>query len=363
MLVKNEGAFLSRNRTLPMAEMVTAFYQLSRLLGAGVVMSDALEEVARASGTRDGRNQWARVARKVSSGNDLSESLRAVFPNIDNTIVALIRAGEASGKLEHACQAVSDHLKWQYELRQRLVTLLIYPLFSVCLLLLVTGFLFVSVVPSVKGFLVSAGGELEWHTQLLIDTSSLFSQFYLHGLISVAISVAVVSTLMYVSLSMRTWADNMILVVPVIGTLVKELSLSRYAHCCSQLYSSGVSLERSLELAEAVVGNLIINSELCTVRRKMVGGTSLTESMRKMSTLPAIVSRMIYIGENSGQVAQVLSMLAVQLSTSADASIKRIEQLIAPVIMMFVGFVLLWIVVSVMGPVYNMAISTVLEAG
>ena len=362
MLLIKGRALASGQGTLHLAEMATAFYQLSRLLGAGVVMNDALDELAMAGGARKARLQWISVAGSVSAGRDLSESLVAVFPGIDKTIIALICAGEASGNLQQACQAVSEHLQWQHELRHRIITILVYPLFSVCLLVLVTGFLFISVVPSIKGFLMSAGGPLEWHTRLLIDTSSWLSRYYLHALITGAITVLCISILMCISLHTRSLFDKCLLGIPVLGKLIADLSLSRYARCSAQLYASGVSMERSLELAEATVINRVIKADLCRVRQKMVGGTSLTEAMGKMSTMPAIVHRMICIGERSGQVAEVMNTLAEQLSTSADASIKRLEQLIAPVIMLCVGLVLLWIVVSVLGPVYNMAISTVVEA-
>ena len=362
MLLTKGRALASGQGTPHLAQMATAFYQLSRLLSAGVVMNDALDEVAMAGGARNARYQWMNVARSVSAGRDLSESLVAVFPGIDKTIIALICAGEASGKLQQACQAVSEHLQWQHELRHRIITILVYPLFSVCLLVLVTGFLFISVVPSIQGFLVSAGGPLVWHTRLLIDTSSWLARYYLHALTAGVIIAVCISILLGVSLYTRTLLDKCLLALPVLGKLIADLSLSRYARCSAQLYASGVSMERSLELAEDTVLNRVIKADLCQVRQRMVGGISLTDAMGKMSTMPAFVHRMIGIGERSGQVAEVMNTLAEQLGSSADASIKRLEQLIAPVIMLFVGLVLLWIVVSVLGPVYNMAISTVVEA-
>ena len=362
MLLTKGRALAPGQGTPHLAQMATAFYQLSRLLGAGVVMNDALDEVAMAGGARKARCQWMSVARGVSAGRDLSESLVTVFPGIDKTIIALICAGEASGKLQQACQAVSEHLQWQHELRHRIITILVYPLFSVCLLVLVTGFLFISVVPSIQGFLISAGGPLEWHTRLLIDTSSWLAQYYLHALTAGVIIAVCISILLGVSLYTRTLFDKCLLALPVLGKLIADLSLSRYARCSAQLYASGVSMERSLELAEDTVLNRVIKADLCQVRQRMVGGISLTDAMGKMSTMPAFVHRMIGIGERSGQVAEVMNTLAEQLGSSADASIKRLEQLIAPVIMLFVGLVLLWIVVSVLGPVYNMAISTVVEA-
>ena len=343
--------------------MASTFYQLSRLLGAGVGMNDALDELGSSDGPREGRSLWNHVARNGRSGRDLSDALILVLPKENKTIVALIAAGEASGRLQQACQAVSEHLQWQHDLRQRIITILVYPLFSVYLLLLVTGFLFVSVIPGIKDFLMSAGGNIDWHTRLLIDASSWISHYYPYALVMVAFVVLCVCILKHSSTQLDKTIDRCILRIPLLGRLITDLTLSRYSRCSAQLYASGVSLERSMELAEATANNQIIRQELCKLRCKLVAGSSLTESMKGVPMVPAMVSRMIYVGESSGQMADVLYTLSEQLAAASDASIKRLEQLIAPVIMIFVGIVLLWIVISVLGPVYNMAIATVMEAG
>jgi len=363
MLLNKECLYVFRRKNIAPSELADAFYQLARLLDAGICLDESLVEVSSVSANRRVRHLWRRLARDVAAGKSLSDALPQVIPSIDTTVLAFVKAGETSGRIQQACQSANQHLRWQIALRQRLVTILIYPLFSVSLLIIVTGYLFVSVVPAIEGFLSSSSVDLAWHTHLLVRLSSWVSWFYANALTGSVLVIATSVTAVYRSRYLRAVIDKWMLYIPAVGTLVSELSLSRYTNCCAQLYSSGVALDQSMALAEATVNNAVIRSELTHVRASLVGGMSLGESMRKVSMLPAITSRMIQIGESAGQLAPVLTTLSELNRQSAEVAIKRLEQLIAPVLLLCVGLVLLWIVVSVLAPVYNLAIDTVMEAG
>lgn len=339
-----------------------AFLQLSRLLAAGVSLTDALDDIRDAEGGRVSRRLWHDIGLAVRSGQYLSEALLESGFSAEKTVLALLRAGESSGDLEKACRAVNEYLQWHQNLRQRLITLLIYPLFSLAVLTGVTGFLFVSVVPSIQGFLTSAGGDLQWHTVALLAVSSWMSQHYGVAIVLGTVSISIVTGLALLNQHVRILFDALFLKIPVVGDVIIELSLSRYSQCCAQLYSSGVALESSLELAEETVSNGVVRTTLASARRSMMSGVSLADSLRVTKVLPSMFVRLIAVGERSGQLTAVLHQLGEQQSVNAEASIRRLEQLIGPALLLVVGSVLLWIVISVLGPVYNMAIVTVVGA-
>ena len=361
MLLTTNSLRISRRRDIAAPDLADAFYQLARLLDAGISLDESLVEISAVSGSRCARPTWRLLARDVSAGKSLSEAMLQSMPSMDSSALAIIKAGEASGDIQQACQAVSDHLRWQLELRQRLITVLIYPLFSVCLLLLVTAYLLVSVIPSIEGFLSSSRVELAWHTGLLIRISSWVNWFYTNALPASALASSLLVLAVVKSRFLRAMCDKCILYIPAVGALIRGLSLSRYTHCCAQLYTSGITLDQSMALAEATVHNKSISSELARVRQLLVNGMSLGESMQQVSVIPAVASRMMHIGESSGQLAQVLYTVSEHTRQTADVSIKRLEQMIAPLLLLFVGLILLWIVVSVLGPVYNLAIDTVMD--
>jgi len=117
-----------------------------------------------------------------------------------------------------------------------------------------------------------------------------------------------------------------------------------------------------MELAEGVVSNRVLRAELLNVRISVVAGTTLEQSMRDVPILPSLFTRLVAVGERTGQLATVLTQIGEHQSAAADASIRRLEQLLGPLVLSCVGVMLLWIVVSVLAPVYNMAIATVVRA-
>lgn len=339
-----------------------AFHELSCLLSAGVSLSDALDDLAEVAAPRGNQRIWKGIARSVRSGQTLSEAYIEITHRPDRAVTALVKAGETNGQLDKGCQAVHEHMQWHLDLRQRLATLLLYPLFTLLVLIGVSGFLLVSVVPSVKGFLMGSSAELEWHTLALMSVSEWLSQHYANALgASLGLCTCFVIMLL-VSESMRWLGDWCFVRLPLIGRLVLQLSLGRYCAMAARLYSSGVPIEAAVALAEASVSSGFIRSELAVARQRMLSGMSLAESLGVIAVLPGMFIRLIAVGENAGQLADALTRIGEQQNKAAEASIKRMEQLIGPVMLMFVGSILLWIVVSVLGPVYELAIKTVASA-
>lgn len=353
------GSVFSLQATPRTREMAEAFHELSCLLVAGVSLSDALDDLTALAASRGNQRVWKGIAQRVKSGQTLSDAFGDMMCQADRAVVALVRAGEANGQLGQGCQAAHEHLQWHQDLRQRFITLLVYPLFTLVSLLGVSAFLFVSVVPSVKGFLMGSSAKLEWHTLALMSVSDWISQHYARALLLTLLIVAAFLVLLLASERMRWAGDWCVVHFPLIGRLQIELSLSRYCLVAARLYASGVSVESALALAEGSVGSRFVRSELSSARERMLGGMSLADALRDVPILPGMFVRLIAVGEHAGQLADALIRLGEWQKNTAEASIKRIEQLIGPVMLMFLGSILLWIVVSVLGPVYELAIQTV----
>lgn len=343
-------------------EAASGFYQLSRMLSAGVPLDEALDDLSQEGASRSCRHRWKNVSRSVGAGTSLSSSISGKGYTTDNTIIALLVAGELSGELDAACDSVYQYLQWHMSLQRRVVTLLIYPLFSVLILMLVMGFLFVSVVPSLEGYLLSAGGQLPWHTRMLIDVSNGMKNHYLLISCLGVAGTGIVFSLRLTCSGIRRVIDGCVQRLPLLGLIITRLELSRYVRCVAHLHSNGVVLEKALYSAEAIIGNSYILAELASVRESLISGKTLAESMRGVTILPALFKRLVSVGERSGTLDEVLTFLAEQQSSLAESSINRIEQLIAPAALLVAGSMLLWIVMSILGPVYKTAIVTAIGA-
>ena len=341
--------------------VVMSMFQLAQLLRAGVGIDDALDDVRDMETTGAMRRVWSEISIGVKSGKPLSELLQRWPTLFDSTVIALIRAGEKNGELYIACMSVHDYLQWHARLKSRFATLLIYPLFSMLLLLSVVGFLFVSVVPAIKNYLVSGGAALSWHTVMLINLSEwLQSSVHILLLAIVLVILSGIGCMRY-SHNFRILVHSLIVKLPVLGRLIVDLSLSRYTNCSARLYSSGISLEDALELSESTVPNLKLKKQLSQVRYEMIRGSSLGSAFKKVRDVPAFFMRMVAVGESTGTLEDALLQLSVQQQQSSETSIERIEQLVAPFILLIIGSCLLWIVVSMISPVYSTAINAALN--
>jgi type IV pilus assembly protein PilC len=150
--------------------------------------------------------------------------------------------------------------------------------------------------------------------------------------------------------------------LPVFGLLISELSLSRYAIVGGRLYRSGIELEQSLSLSETLVGNTALRQALGRARALMVAGASLGDALSGLTVIPGSFRRLLAAGESAGALGQALLQAGEQRQQHAQHLVDRIERLVGPVMLLLVGANLMWIVVSVLGPVYNSAINAVMQS-
>lgn len=344
------------------AALPLSLFHLSHLLRAGVSLSDALLDVISEEPRRQMSRVWADIRSRVEEGKTLSDALQAWPRVFAPVVVAMVRAGEASGHLAESCETVQQLLLWQSAVKARLITVLIYPCFALIVMLLAIGFLFVTVVPSMQIFLGNAQSPLAWHTSALLYFSRWLGA-YLVPIVCVLLLVLVaIAILRFLLPVVRFSCDRIQLQLPVVGRLVAELALSRYAKTCSRLYGSGVSLEESLRVSESVVENTVLCLELSRIRHMMLAGVGLGQSIQSAQFVPNSFKRLLAVGESSAVLEHAMLQASEHLQRNAEHSIDRIERLIGPVLLLVIGVNLLWIVTSVLAPVYDAAITAVMSS-
>lgn len=339
-----------------------SLFHLHHLLAAGVGLGEALGELRELETNRRMRQVWCDVAVRVKAGQSLSEAL-ASWPRVYSTlIVALIRAGEVNGQLAMACESGRELLEWNCRMRSRMITVLIYPLFALLVLLAVVAFLFISVVPSLETFLSAQDAGLAWHTRSLLMLSSWMEQLYLPVIACLMIVACSVVVFRRSSAAFLLASDRCLLRLPLVGLLICELSLSRYSMVCGRLYRSGIELEQSLVISEALVGNTVLRQGLARARALMVAGASLGDALSEITVIPGSFRRLLAAGESAGALGQALLQAGEQRQCHAQHLIERVERLVGPATLLVIGANLMWIVVSVLGPVYDSAINAVLQS-
>lgn len=337
-----------------------SFFHLTHLTKAGVGLDDALHEVQMLEPGGRLRRLWRHVAEGVRSGESLSMSMSLCPAAFDEVIIALIRAGEINGELENACASCCEVLDWNTNARSRLVSALLYPIFALLVLTAVVIFLFVAVVPSLEGFLNATQSDMAWHTRGLLLVSDYLGRFHIPlatGMAVIIVSVLVLRRLLH---SVRLATDSCLLRLPLIGKLLLEISLSRYAGICGRLYRSGIDLNQSLLISESVIGNVALKRSFRHIRSSLIAGSSLSEALKTVHRLPTSFHRLLAAGESAGALGQAFSQAGDQHQRHATLQLDRLERMAGPLTLTIVGLNLLWIIVSVLGPVYESAIDAVL---
>jgi type IV pilus assembly protein PilC len=289
----------------------------------------------------------------IEGGKNLSESLEEYPQIFDNLFVNLVKAGEASGQLSDIFDSLSDMIKWQDELQKTTKKLLIQPLVVGTVVLGVTVFLMVYLVPQLVDFIVNMGEELPIHTRALIATSNFMTNFWYIWAPTPVITFVIIKILIKTSAKFRFRMDNFKLRVWRIGPVLQKIILSRFANFFSMMYAAGIPILRSLEIAEGIIDNLVIKSALEQAREDIEQGAPISQSFENTGMFPPLVVRMLKIGETTGGLDKALINVSYFYDRDIKDQIDKLQGMIQPLMTVVVGSILGWVMISVLGPVYN----------
>lgn len=334
----------------PSAAMFTL--QLSQLLSAGVPLLQALDELICMESQRPVKIALQGLQQQIDQGTSLSQAMSG-FPGLFGPdYIASVQAGEASGELSRCLYQQSKNIQWQNELSERLKTVLAYPLFALVCLVVVFLFVLLYLVPAMQPLLSMSVLPLPTHTKWLLNFSELIRQ---SGVILLLCSGGL-GVLLYAlclsDLGLKRRLQSLLL-RGVYGQIVTNLSLARYARSTSLLYESGVEFTDAMQISQNLVSNNLLRNQLSDACRLILTGESIAGAMQSQPSLPRMFVRMVSAGEQASVMDVALRQCADQLQSTAQYSLDRAERLIGPVLLCFMGVLLLWVALSVLGPIYS----------
>lgn len=334
-------------------DLINFCFHMEQLTRSGVTIIEGLEDLRDSVESPSFRAVIAQVLGDIESGKSLSKALAEHPLVFDEVFVNLIAVGEISGQLSDVFLSLNNMIKWQDELIATTKKLLIFPAFVGVTVMFVIGFLMIYLVPQLVGFIESIGGVLPIHTRVLIATSSFFINFWYLFTIVPVIIVVVIRGLATVNLDVRYQLDAFKLRVWQIGPVLKKIILSRFANFFSMLYKAGIPILQCIEITERITGNEVIKSALVNAREGIQEGKGISASFQNTGLFPPLVIRMIKIGETTGHLDEALANVSYFYDRDIKESIENVQALIQPVMTIFLGSILGWVMISVMGPVYN----------
>jgi len=340
-------------RKIEKSDLINFCFHMEQLTRAGVPMLEGLSDLRDSLEHPRFKEIIANIIDEIEGGKNLSEALQEHPTIFDNLFVNLIRAGEASGELGQIFENLGATIKWQDELATTTKKLMTTPMFVGTVVIGVTIFLMVYLVPQLVGFIMSMGQELPIHTRALIATSDFMVNYWYIALGIPALLVVVIRTTIRLNEKARFLADGYKLKVPRIGPVLQKIILSRFANFFAMMYAAGIPILRCLEIAEGIIDNAVIRAALVQARQDIQEGEPLSQSFANTGLFPPLVVRMLKVGESTGGLDKSLLNISYFYDRDIKNSIDGVQALIQPVMTGFLGLLLGWVMMSVMGPVYD----------
>lgn len=341
------GARVSRR------ELINFCFHLEQLTRAGVPILDGLTDLRDSLENPRFREVMAGLIESIEGGKTLSQALGEHPRVFEEVFVSLIRSGEDTGNLEDVLKNLVESLKWQDELAAHTKKLVMYPAFLGVIITAVTFFMMIYLVPKMVGFIRNMGHELPLHTKMLIATSDVFVHYWYVVLGLPIAAVAAVAFIVRRSPRARYRLDDWKLRLPVVGDILRKIILSRFASVFAMMYASGISVIDSIRTTENVVGNAVIREGLHRVGEMIAEGQNVTVAFQNVGLFPPLVVRMLRVGENTGALDTALINVSYFYNRDVRESIERAQALMEPTMTIIVGAILGWVMLSVLGPIYD----------
>ena len=334
-------------------DLVMFCFQLEQLTSAGVPILEGLNDLRESTQNPYFQKVLGAVAGEVEGGKMLSQAL-AEHPDVfDEVFVNLVGAGEQTGQLPAVFENLSNTLKWQDELIGQTKRLLMYPLFVFVVVMAAVTFLMIYLVPEMTKFLNSLGQELPLNTRILIFISDAFVKYW-WLFISLPIIIFVgLATLIKQNPAARYRFDYFKLNVPITGEILQKIIMARFARYFALMYQTGIPILQAIKTCEKIVGNRVVADALSRAHAQINAGDSMSESFHNAGLFPPLVVRMIKVGETTGALDKSLLNVSYFYDRDVNELMQKMLKLLEPALTVILGLILAFIMLSVLGPVYD----------
>ena len=334
-------------------DLIQFCFHLEQLIAAGISILEALADLRDSTENQRLRAVLAAVADSVQGGQSLSQALAEQPEAFGKVFVGLVRVGEQTGKLPEVLKSLGAQMKWEDELAAQTRRVMLYPLFVGAVVGLVTIFLMIYLVPQMTGFLRSVGQEIPLQTRILIEVSAFFVDFWW--------AIVAVPFVAWFALKAAARADPAVahaldryqLALPLVGPILSKIVLSRFASTFALMYASGITVLDAIRASEDLVGNRPLAAALRTAGQQIAEGKTIAAAFEDTGLFPPLVVRMLRVGENTGALDSALANVGYFYDRDVREAIGKVQAMIEPVLTLVLGAVLGWVMLAVLGPVYD----------
>jgi type IV pilus assembly protein PilC len=333
-------------------DLVIFSRQLSTMIDSGIPILQALDALQEQITHPGFKGVVVAVRDDIQMGGSLSASFAKHPRAFDTLFVNMVKVGETGGVLSQILDRIASYLEKSLRLKRKVQSAMIYPAVVVTMAGLITVLLLVKVVPTFAGIYTSFNKELPGMTQALINVSNLM-QHNLLGLIAGLVISGFLLNRAYCTDMGRLYIDSFVLKMPIFGDIIRKVAIARFSRTLSILLQTGVPILESFDIVGKSSGNRVIEGVIETVKANVAEGESIAAPLLKSGVFPPMVTRMISIGEKSGQLEKMLTKIADFYDDQVDTAVNGLTSIIEPLIIGVLGIVVGFIVIALFMPIIS----------
>jgi len=346
---------LSTGRTARMKPRAMLLFsrEMADLLASGMTLGRALHTLAK----RDAEPAYTEIIQRlrdeVVQGSSLSDALRIYPDTFPHLYISMVRAGEAGGAVAEALTGLCSHYERVQEAKSKVISAMIYPAIVLSVGVLSVILLMTWLVPMFSTIFEDLGGTMPMATRMLIGLSDLLINYGWAMLLGIA-GVVIFFTRFTKTDAGKRWRDGKLLKMPVISKIARASAFAHFARTLETLIRNGVPILKALGISEDTVGNVVIASEISDARNRVTDGSSIAGPLAAGGVFPPLLTDMLAVGEETGDLPGALSQIARRYDEELDFSIKVLTTVLEPILILGVATVIGFVVISILLAVFDL---------
>ena len=351
---KKKAKVFEKKQKITDKDLVVFTRQFATMIDAGLPLVQCLEILSSQADNKALGKLLNEVKLDVESGMTYADALKKHPKVFDSLYSNMVRAGEAGGMLDTILQRLAKQMEKNLKLKGQIKAAMYYPAAIVAVAIIVVSVLLVWVIPIFAKMFSEFGGSLPALTQFVIDLSAFMQRYIIFMAIALAGGLWLLKRY-YGTPAGRLKIDSLALKLPVLGDVIRKISVARFTRTFGTLIQSGVPIMDSLEIVARTAGNVVVENAIMAARTSVGEGKTLAEPIGKTGVFPPMVVQMISVGEATGALDAMLSKIADFYDEEVDAAVTALTSLLEPVLMVFLGTVIGFIVIAMYLPIFKMA--------
>lgn len=328
--------------------------ELATMVSSGYNLSDALKVIASQTDNSNFKQVIEEISADVESGFSLSTALAKHRDIFNRVFVAVVRSGEASGKLSSVLEDMASELERDYDFNSRLRNAMLYPIFIVCAMIVVGALMMIKVIPQLKNIFLGAKVPLPWMTRALIAVSTFLAGYWWLVLLLIIIIIFLVRVYLKSPVGNYSWS-KLIMRLPVFGKLIKNAEMTRMTLTFGILSRTGIPLLEAINITAETMENEVYRRALKDAASEVERGVPFSAPLIKNKHIPPIVGQLVLVGEQTGKLDEVFAKLSEHYIGETDRMLKVVTSLIEPATIVVLGIIVGIMVFAVIIPIYNLA--------